>query len=265
MTCGWRALAAYKETVVTPSSFDGLGLIEPLQLALKAENYLKPTPIQVQTIPHSYRRAGSARHRRRPEPAKLPPSRCPFFIASRSNRRTRVPGVAAGADPGADPRARQPDRRALHRIRTQACACNRRDLRRRQPTSSGERAEGRRRYPDRHARAPARPVQPAPRQARQGIDPRARRSRPHARHGLHPRRAQRSSPRAANERQTLLFSATMPPAIAKLANDILDNPARIDVLAEDGRGRPHRAARVFRRREGQAGRCSNELLARPRI
>ncbi|HET7447424.1 MAG TPA: DEAD/DEAH box helicase [Methyloceanibacter sp.] len=34
-----------------PSSFDGLGLAEPLQLALKAENYLKPTPIQAQAIP----------------------------------------------------------------------------------------------------------------------------------------------------------------------------------------------------------------------
>ena len=33
------------------SSFDGLGLVEPLRLALKAEKYLKPTPIQVQTIP----------------------------------------------------------------------------------------------------------------------------------------------------------------------------------------------------------------------
>lgn len=33
------------------STFDGLGLAEPLRLALKAENYLKPTPIQVQTIP----------------------------------------------------------------------------------------------------------------------------------------------------------------------------------------------------------------------
>ncbi len=32
-------------------TFDGLGLIEPLRLALKAENYLKPTPIQAQTIP----------------------------------------------------------------------------------------------------------------------------------------------------------------------------------------------------------------------
>src|SRR5262245_57907472 len=31
------------------------------------------------------------------------------------------------------------------------------------------------------------------------------------------------------ERQTLLFSATMPPPIAKLAHDILDRPARIDI------------------------------------
>jgi ATP-dependent RNA helicase RhlE len=36
---------------VTSSSFEGLGLAEPLQLALKAENYLKPTPIQAQAIP----------------------------------------------------------------------------------------------------------------------------------------------------------------------------------------------------------------------
>jgi len=35
---------------VTPS-FDSLGVAEPLRLALKAENYLTPTPIQVQAIP----------------------------------------------------------------------------------------------------------------------------------------------------------------------------------------------------------------------
>jgi len=35
---------------VTPS-FDSLGLAEPLRLALRAENYLTPTPIQVQAIP----------------------------------------------------------------------------------------------------------------------------------------------------------------------------------------------------------------------
>jgi ATP-dependent RNA helicase RhlE len=44
--------SAYKEPLQVPfSTFDGLGLVEPLRLALKAENYLKPTPIQVQTIP----------------------------------------------------------------------------------------------------------------------------------------------------------------------------------------------------------------------
>jgi ATP-dependent RNA helicase RhlE len=44
--------SAYKEHLQVPlSTFDGLGLVEPLRLALKAENYLKPTPIQVQTIP----------------------------------------------------------------------------------------------------------------------------------------------------------------------------------------------------------------------
>ena len=32
-----------------------------------------------------------------------------------------------------------------------------------------------------------------------------------------------------SERQTLLFSATMPPAIAKLAHDILKDPVRIDI------------------------------------
>jgi ATP-dependent RNA helicase RhlE len=36
---------------VTPTSFDCLGLPEPLRLALKTENYLKPTPIQAQAIP----------------------------------------------------------------------------------------------------------------------------------------------------------------------------------------------------------------------
>ena len=36
---------------MTLTNFDGLGLVEPLRLALKAENYLKPTPIQARTIP----------------------------------------------------------------------------------------------------------------------------------------------------------------------------------------------------------------------
>jgi ATP-dependent RNA helicase RhlE len=36
---------------VTFATFDGLGLVEPLRLALAAENYLRPTPIQARTFP----------------------------------------------------------------------------------------------------------------------------------------------------------------------------------------------------------------------
>ncbi len=37
---------------MTLSTFDGFGLAEPLRRALKAENHLTPTPIQAQAIPH---------------------------------------------------------------------------------------------------------------------------------------------------------------------------------------------------------------------
>ena len=51
----------------------------------------------------------------------------------------------------------------------------------------------------------------------------ARRGRPHARHGLHPRRAAHRLAVPA-QRQTLMFSATMPPTIAKLAQSMLSDP-----------------------------------------
>jgi ATP-dependent RNA helicase RhlE len=37
---------------MTPSSFDGFGLAEPLRRSLNAENHMKPTPIQAQAIPY---------------------------------------------------------------------------------------------------------------------------------------------------------------------------------------------------------------------
>ena len=49
-----------------------------------------------------------------------------------------------------------------------------------------EELQARRRDPGRHARAPARPRGPEGRGPAAGADPRARRGRPHARHGLHP-------------------------------------------------------------------------------
>ncbi len=50
--CLRRRGSAHKEETQVPfSTFDGLGLAEPLRLALRTENYAKPTPIQVQAIP----------------------------------------------------------------------------------------------------------------------------------------------------------------------------------------------------------------------
>jgi ATP-dependent RNA helicase RhlE len=40
-----------RTALVTLPSFDGIGLAEPLRLALKAEGYSKPTPIQAKAIP----------------------------------------------------------------------------------------------------------------------------------------------------------------------------------------------------------------------
>ena len=36
---------------MTNTTFDGLGLIEPLRLALKIERHVQPTPIQARAIP----------------------------------------------------------------------------------------------------------------------------------------------------------------------------------------------------------------------
>ena len=61
--------------------------------------------------------------------------------------------------------------------------------------------------------------------------PRPRRSRPHVRHGLHPRRAPHRRS-VSKQRQTLLFSATMPGDVAKLASEILKNPERVEIAPQ---------------------------------
>jgi len=71
-------------------------------------------------------------------------------------------------------------------------------------------ARPRRRRPDRDARPPARPFRPRQADAQPGADPRRRRSRPHARHGLHPRR-RGDLQEAALHAPDLFYSATMRP------------------------------------------------------
>ena len=59
--------------------------------------------------------------------------------------------------------------------------------------------------------------------------PRARRGRPHARHGLHPGHPRDHRRHLPPQRQTLLFSATMPSEIEYLANASLRDPVRVAV------------------------------------
>ena len=62
--------------------------------------------------------------------------------------------------------------------------------------------------------------------------PRDRRSRPHARHGVHPRH--RADLRLLPpRRQTLFFSATMPPEIERLTKRFLRDPVRIEVARKN--------------------------------
>ena len=68
-----------------------------------------------------------------------------------------------------------------------------------------------------------------------------------------------------SKRQTLLFSATMPPDIAKLADDVLHQPERIDVSPQDRHRRAHRAARLLRRRQGQADAARPSCSPIPRL
>ena len=58
-----------------------------------------------------------------------------------------------------------------------------------------------------------------------------RRSRSHVRHGLRQGRAPHLQ-HGLRQRQTLLFSATMPNDIAKLANEILKNPEKVEIAPQ---------------------------------
>ena len=59
--------------------------------------------------------------------------------------------------------------------------------------------------------------------------PDSRRSRPHARHGFQRGHHEDCLVHARGERQTIMFSATLPPKIRELAKTILRNPAEVNI------------------------------------
>ncbi len=209
------------------SSFDGLGLAEPLQRALKAENYLKPTPIQAQAIP------------------LLTQGRDLLGIAQTGTGKTaafalpilhRLSLEHAQRTPGA-PRALilAPTRELARQIGERFTAYGRK-----LPLTSAVIFGG----VNQHTQVKA---------LKAGVDiliatPGRLLDLFHQRHVrldkvsilvldeadrmldmgfIHDVRKVVAA--CKSKRQTLLFSATMPPAIAKLANDILHKPERIDV------------------------------------
>ncbi|HET7852772.1 MAG TPA: DEAD/DEAH box helicase [Methyloceanibacter sp.] len=212
---------------MTPTSFDGLGLSEPLRLALKAENYLKPTPIQAQAIPllaegrdllgiaqtgtgktaafalpilHRLSTQHPQRSPGRPHALVLAPTR---ELALQIDERFRAYGrklhlrstaIFGGVGQGQQVKALQQGVDIL--IATPGRLL---DL-----------------YAQRHVsfdKVSILVLDEADRMLDMGFI----------------RDVRKIVAACRKERQTLLFSATMPPDIAKLAAEILRNPARIDV------------------------------------
>ena len=212
---------------MTSDSFDCLGLSEPLRRALRSENYLKPTPIQVQAIPRliegsdllGIAQTGTGktaafalpilqrlatqrlqRSPRRPHALILAPTR---ELAGQIGERFRAYGrgldlrsavIFGGVGQGQQVRALTQGVDIL--IATPGRLL---DL-----------------YAQRHVSFDAVSIlvlDEADRMLDMGFI----------------RDVRKIVAACRKERQTLLFSATMPPDIAKLAQEILRNPVRIDV------------------------------------
>jgi ATP-dependent RNA helicase RhlE len=209
------------------TSFDGLGLAEPLQRALKNEGYLEPTPIQAKAVPHliegkdllgiaqtgtgktaafalpilqrlSVQRA--QRSPRRPHALILAPTR---ELAGQINERFRAYGralslrtavVFGGVGQGQQVKALAQGVDIL--IATPGRLL---DLHGQRHVSFDE--------------VSILVLDEADRMLDMGFI----------------RDVRKIVAACRKERQTLLFSATMPPDIAKLASEVLRNPVRIDV------------------------------------
>jgi ATP-dependent RNA helicase RhlE len=209
------------------TSFDGLGLAEPLQRALKNEGYLEPTPIQVKAIPlliegkdllgiaqtgtgktaafalpilHRLSVQRAQRSPRRPHALILAPTR---ELAGQINERFRAYGrglsLRTAVVFGGVGQAQQVKALAQGVDILIATPGRLLDLHGQQHVSFDE--------------ISILVLDEADRMLDMGFI----------------RDVRKIVAACRKERQTLLFSATMPPDIAKLASEVLRNPVRIDV------------------------------------
>ena len=201
-------------------SFDRLGLSPELLRAVAHQGYTEPTPVQAQAIPLVLAGrdvlAGA-----QTGTGKTAAFVLPMLQRLHASRPPERPARHPRADPHPDPRARAPGRGERPDLRRPEPDPLDHDLRRRRLRPAGPRAARRPRDRRRDARPPARPPRPADHRPVAGRDPRPRRGRPDARHGLHPRHPQ--DPRGP---------AAAPPEPALLGDLLRRDPAP--------RGRPAR-------------------------
>ena len=180
-------------------TFTDLDLSPRLLATVARAGYAHATPIQAQAIPHVL--AGQTCWRRQTGTGKTAAFALPILQRLATHRIGPQPGPPPDPRPHPGPHARagRPDRRELPRYgRHRACGTR---------SSSAASTRGRRSrpcagrgHPGGHARPAAGPDRPAASTC-PGGNPRPRRGRPHAGHGLHPRHPQGRRPGARAARR----------------------------------------------------------------
>ena len=226
---GFQSVHFKQERDFKMTQFSDLGLSAPLLAAVEAEGYTVPTPIQISAIPHvlagrdlmATAQTGTGKtaafalpllERLHNAPARghkirllvLAPTRelaCQIYDSFRAYGR-QVSLRSAVVYGGVSQRPRTTD------------------------PIAGRRCPGCHAWPAHGSGRPA-----ADRSAtRRSI--RAGRSGSHARYGLHPRRAARIAELLPRQRQTLLFSATLPDEVRKLSASLLSDPVVVQTARE---------------------------------
>ncbi|NUN47783.1 MAG: alpha/beta fold hydrolase, partial [Candidatus Brocadiae bacterium] len=171
------------------------------------------------------------------------------------------PARRARTGPRADPRARDPDRGALHRLREIDRPALDRHLRRHGPGAAGPRRPGRPRCDRGHPGAASRPHGPDGGLPRNHPLPRPRRGRPHAGHGLPPGRPPDPDARPASPPDDAL-QRDAPPRNPRPGAQQPPRPGQGgDLPVLDHRGTGQAAGRARRDRAETAGAGKNRVCA----
>jgi ATP-dependent RNA helicase RhlE len=212
---------------LTTVSFDGLGLCEPLLLALKSESYLKPTPIQARAIPallEGRDLLGIAQT----GTGKTAAFALPILQILSERRRQRLPGRPHALILAP---TRELARQIDDRFRAYGSRLGLRSAVIFGGVGQGQQVQALRKGVDILIATPGRLLD-LQAQRHVSLDQVSILVLDEADRMLDMgfiRDVRKIAAACGRERQTLLFSATMPPDIAKLAAECLKDPVRIDI------------------------------------